>query len=321
MRSEAATAGDSTQPNRCSPRSLRNVRDFPSVPERPKGDENPRDFALSRSVCAKKDEVTMGCRGLAKRAAWRRFDRSSCSTWGIRTGSFRHEPRVRAAPSGRTTASTRSGTQALSPWRVHRGRPQLRGQGVAEPQIGSLAMGFDMRDSHSPIEVTRREPARHASTDSCAQRCGAHPTRTDTTHDGHPRHSRASNPRSTSPRLRSVLPRAKRSTTQAPGLARPASRWTRWSRRSPGFRGVARLRTGPRRSTVRPPFTRSGLERRFLSWSSAPNCPKPSMNLFVEGYELDAYWPAERFAVELDTYDYHGDPRRFRGRPHPPGGA
>ncbi len=30
------------------------------------------------------------------------------------------------------------------------------------------------------------------------------------------------------------------------------------------------------------------------------------MNYFVEGYELDAYWVTERFAVELDTYDYHG---------------
>lgn len=27
--------------------------------------------------------------------------------------------------------------------------------------------------------------------------------------------------------------------------------------------------------------------------------------------ELDAYWSAERFAVELDTYDYHGSPRAF----------
>jgi len=35
------------------------------------------------------------------------------------------------------------------------------------------------------------------------------------------------------------------------------------------------------------------------------------MNLFVEGYELDAYWPAQRFAVELDTYDHHGTPTAF----------
>jgi very-short-patch-repair endonuclease len=35
------------------------------------------------------------------------------------------------------------------------------------------------------------------------------------------------------------------------------------------------------------------------------------MNFFVDGFELDAYWPTERFAVELDTYDHHGDPVAF----------
>ena len=35
------------------------------------------------------------------------------------------------------------------------------------------------------------------------------------------------------------------------------------------------------------------------------------MNFFVAGYEVDAYWRAERFAVELDTYDYHGGHAAF----------
>lgn len=35
------------------------------------------------------------------------------------------------------------------------------------------------------------------------------------------------------------------------------------------------------------------------------------MNLFIEGHELDAYWPRARFAIELDTYDYHGSPSAF----------
>ncbi|HVD86347.1 MAG TPA: hypothetical protein VNB59_02975 [Solirubrobacterales bacterium] len=39
--------------------------------------------------------------------------------------------------------------------------------------------------------------------------------------------------------------------------------------------------------------------------------PIPSMNLFIEGYEIDAYWRDLRFAVELDTYDYHGDEISF----------
>jgi Transcriptional regulator, AbiEi antitoxin len=80
--------------------------------------------------------------------------------------------------------------------------------------------------------------------------------------------------------------------------------------RSRGFRGVARLRNalGIYRT---PAFTRSGLERRFLALMRGAGLPVPSMNLFVEGYELDAYWPAERFAVELDTYDYHGGHAAF----------
>ncbi len=80
--------------------------------------------------------------------------------------------------------------------------------------------------------------------------------------------------------------------------------------RSHGFRGVARLRDALtlHRSTA---FTRSGLERRFVALVRRAGLPQPSMNLFVEGYELDAYWAAERFAVELDTYDYHGSPTAF----------
>jgi len=35
------------------------------------------------------------------------------------------------------------------------------------------------------------------------------------------------------------------------------------------------------------------------------------MNAFVEGYELDAYWEAESFAVELDVYETHGGHASF----------
>jgi very-short-patch-repair endonuclease len=80
--------------------------------------------------------------------------------------------------------------------------------------------------------------------------------------------------------------------------------------RSRGARGVARLREAL--DIYRPrAFTRSGFERRFLGLVRSAGLPRPSMNLFIEGYELDAYWPAERFAVELDTYDYHGGHAAF----------
>ncbi len=35
------------------------------------------------------------------------------------------------------------------------------------------------------------------------------------------------------------------------------------------------------------------------------------MNLNVEGYEIDAYWPDLRFAVELDLFETHGSRAAF----------
>jgi very-short-patch-repair endonuclease len=81
-------------------------------------------------------------------------------------------------------------------------------------------------------------------------------------------------------------------------------------RRSAGFRGVARLRSALEIFRI-PAITRSGLERRFLDMVRTAGLPRPKANLFIEGYEIDMYWPAERFAVELDTYDYHGGHTAF----------
>jgi len=54
-----------------------------------------------------------------------------------------------------------------------------------------------------------------------------------------------------------------------------------------------------------PAMTRSWLERRFLDLVLRAGIARPSMNTFVEGYEIDAYWEMERFAVELDGYEFH----------------
>lgn len=56
---------------------------------------------------------------------------------------------------------------------------------------------------------------------------------------------------------------------------------------------------------------RSTLERRFLDLVRDAGLPLPMTNCFIEGYELDAFWPRERFAVELDTYDFHGSAAAF----------
>jgi predicted transcriptional regulator of viral defense system len=56
---------------------------------------------------------------------------------------------------------------------------------------------------------------------------------------------------------------------------------------------------------------RSDLERRFRDLVLAARLPAPQTNVFVAGYELDAYWEAEGFAVELDVYATHGSRLSF----------
>jgi very-short-patch-repair endonuclease len=71
--------------------------------------------------------------------------------------------------------------------------------------------------------------------------------------------------------------------------------------RHPGI-GALRSALSPHRE---PSFTRSGLERRFLGLLRGSGLRVPAANAYVCGFELDAYWEAERFAVELDGYEYH----------------
>jgi Transcriptional regulator, AbiEi antitoxin len=80
--------------------------------------------------------------------------------------------------------------------------------------------------------------------------------------------------------------------------------------RSVGHPGTGRLRRAL--ESYRPvPFTRSGLERRFLELVIAGGLPRPITGFVEAGYELDVYWPDERFAVELDTYETHGSHQAF----------
>lgn len=60
-----------------------------------------------------------------------------------------------------------------------------------------------------------------------------------------------------------------------------------------------------------PTFTRSRFERRFRQLVKAAGLPAPSMNFNVAEFELDAYWPDLRFAVELDLFETHGTRAAF----------
>jgi very-short-patch-repair endonuclease len=81
--------------------------------------------------------------------------------------------------------------------------------------------------------------------------------------------------------------------------------------RTAGHRGNARLAAALRAFKPETAVVRSDLERRFRDLVLAAGLPRPQTNVVVEGYELDAYWEAEGFAVELDVYATHGSPASF----------
>jgi very-short-patch-repair endonuclease len=76
--------------------------------------------------------------------------------------------------------------------------------------------------------------------------------------------------------------------------------------RAGGHRGRGRLAQALAIYRPDPAFTRSKFERRFRRAVMAAGLPAPSMNFNVAEFELDAYWPDLRFAVELDLFETHG---------------
>jgi pimeloyl-ACP methyl ester carboxylesterase len=81
--------------------------------------------------------------------------------------------------------------------------------------------------------------------------------------------------------------------------------------RAGGHRGRGRLARALALYSPDPSFTRSKFERRFRRLVLVAGLPAPSMNFNVAGYELDAYWPGLRFAVELDLFETHGSRAAF----------
>jgi very-short-patch-repair endonuclease len=78
-----------------------------------------------------------------------------------------------------------------------------------------------------------------------------------------------------------------------------------------GHPGHARLATALRLYRPDPVVTRSGLERRFRALVRRAGLPSPATNYVVGPFEIDAYWEAERFGVELDVFATHGSRLSF----------
>jgi very-short-patch-repair endonuclease len=75
--------------------------------------------------------------------------------------------------------------------------------------------------------------------------------------------------------------------------------------------GVGPLREALSIYRDEPAVLRSQLERLFLELVRETGLPGPSMNFNVAGFELDAFWEGERFAVELDVFETHGTRAAF----------
>jgi very-short-patch-repair endonuclease len=75
--------------------------------------------------------------------------------------------------------------------------------------------------------------------------------------------------------------------------------------RARGRRGIGALRAALADMDPDPAFVRSEFERRMRRLLRDRGLPLPDSNPWVEVFEVDLVWPAQRVAVELDGYDTH----------------
>ncbi len=64
-----------------------------------------------------------------------------------------------------------------------------------------------------------------------------------------------------------------------------------------------------------PAFFRARSERLLIALIERAGLPRPLVNAYIEGHEIDAYWPAERFGVEVDGWIAHRTRRSFEVDP------
>jgi very-short-patch-repair endonuclease len=81
-------------------------------------------------------------------------------------------------------------------------------------------------------------------------------------------------------------------------------------RRRRGHRGAERLRKA---LTIyrEPGFYRARSERLFRRLVKKAGLRAPVLNIWVDKFEIDAYWEEERFAVEIDGWEAHRTRRAF----------
>jgi uncharacterized protein DUF559 len=78
-----------------------------------------------------------------------------------------------------------------------------------------------------------------------------------------------------------------------------------------GRKGIGRLRRVSAQVDPRAIETKSPLEVDFLALCREAGLPLPEVNVLVEDYLVDFYWPLQRVVVETDSYTYHADRPSF----------
>jgi hypothetical protein len=60
-----------------------------------------------------------------------------------------------------------------------------------------------------------------------------------------------------------------------------------------------------------PPRVNSDWERDLIDFCDDHDIPRPALNVVVEGYAVDAFWPGRKVIVELDSWTFHRSRRAF----------
>ena len=81
--------------------------------------------------------------------------------------------------------------------------------------------------------------------------------------------------------------------------------------RSNGRRGLSALRALFDYDPAIAVESKSDLESRFLDLVRDAGLPLPQLNVLVEGFLVDAYWPQARLVVELQSWEHHGHRQAF----------
>jgi very-short-patch-repair endonuclease len=72
-----------------------------------------------------------------------------------------------------------------------------------------------------------------------------------------------------------------------------------------GHRGAGELRRALTRHDAGATLTRSELEERFLELCNAHHIPRPQVNVYAAGLQVDFLFAAARLVVETDGFRYH----------------